>query len=75
MKTDRLLQDRCLGIDCCGYLLCHAHSPVYPWVNRLGGLHTVSRLCPFASSRTLSDPYFLRMAEAEEELLKKAHFK
>lgn len=64
-----------MGIDRYGDLLRHAHSRVYPWINRLGGFHTFFRLRTLPPSRALRDPHSLRVAEAEEERLKEPHFR
>ena len=64
-----------MGIDHYGDLLRYAHSRVYPWINRLRGFYTLFRLRTLPPFRALRDPHSLRVAEAEEELLKEMHFK
>ena len=69
-----VVQNGSLGIHCYGYLLCHPDSSVYPWINRPSGFHTIPGLCSLSSPGALSDPYFLWLAEAQEEMLKETHF-
>ena len=63
-----------MGFHYRSHLLCHAGSRRCPWVDRIGGTHGIFGLRFISPSGILFDPYFLRVAEAEEERLKEAAF-
>ncbi len=74
-KTD--VKEMIQAVSKAGYrshLLFHTGPRCWAWVNWLCGFHTISRLFPFPPSRALSDPYSLRVAEAEEERLMEVQF-
>jgi len=61
-----------MGFDYRSHLLFHSGPRRWAWINRTSSAHPIFGLCFISRSGSLSDPYFLRMVEAEKEQLKES---